>query len=85
MIYGNKGMAGTEKRQSTNRAVRKQSPSSSSRNIHNVSLSSAGTKAPHPSGRWNDDVDPLDLNKLKLGLCCPLPQFYAEFSAQAPS
>ena len=40
----------------------------------------------HPGGGWDDDVDPPDFNQLKLGLCWPLPQFYAEFSsAQAPS
>ena len=39
--------AETERRQSNNSAVIKQSPSSSSRDIHNnISLSSTGTKAP---------------------------------------
>ena len=45
-----------------------------------------------PQTGWNvrhddgDFFDPRDFSQLKLGLCQPLPQFYAEFSpAQAPS
>ena len=33
-------------------------------------------------------LTPFDLhgfNQLKLGLCCPLPQLYADFSFQVPS
>ena len=78
--------AGAEKRQSNKRAVIKQSPSSSSRDLqNNTSLSSAGIK-PHSVEEGNDEVDPVDFNQLKPALCQPLPQFYAEFSsAQTPS
>ena len=51
---------------------------------NNISLSSAGTKAPKQvEGGMTDSSD---FSQLKLGLCGPVPQFYAEFSsAQAPS
>ena len=62
--------AGTEKRQSNDSAVIKQSPSSSSKvTRNNTLLHYAGTKAPHPGGGWNDDVDPLDSSQLKFGVC----------------
>ena len=57
-----KGRKSREK--ANNSSVIKQSPSSP-QGIY----SSAGTKAPHPGGAWNDDVDPPDIHQLKPGLC----------------
>lgn len=44
---------------------------------------------PRPPYWWGMMVltfsDPCDFSQLKLAPCCPLPQFYAEFSSQALS
>ena len=64
----------------------KQSLSSSSKDTdNNISLSSSGTKV-LTQVEDSENVDPSDLNQLKLELCQPLPQFSAEFSStEAPS
>ena len=69
MILRQQRNVGTEKRQSNNSAVIKQSPISSSRDIQsNISLSSAETKAPPPEEEDRKMMLTFsDLSQLKLG------------------
>ena len=68
MILRQQRNVGTEKRQSNNSAVIKQSPISSSREIQsNISLSSAETKAPPPEEDRKMTLTFSDLSQLKLG------------------
>ena len=83
-------LKGTKECRNRKKAVKlqcsdKASPSSSSRDIHiNISLSSAGTKAP-PRWRMKDDVDPSDFNQLRLGLVNFYPNTTLKSPAHAPS